>query len=200
MGNPLITWSIGIVGLFMFAFVIVVVGLMRRKHYLEETKEKIKAVFLGKSNKPDTQVLPIEPSGIEIKAPKGHTVGTYFISKEAQWQTDYPEKPFAGLYWLQVPIATSYYGVDNPEPMTPNKHNDVATASQIFNSGDNTFSFAARQAKAELDKERNKVEKNKLNPMYVYVGLVLIVALSAAALFISNGHGTLLQQILEAVG
>lgn len=200
MSHAVLTWSIFGVGILAFSFFLLVVGLWKRHQWLIETKGKVKVMILGETIRPEILILPLEPGGIEVKAPKGHTVGSYIISKEAQFDTDYPEKPFAGLYFLQVPIKTLIYGVDNPEPLSPYQHKEVGTASQIFASGDSTFYFAARQAKQELERERVKLEKGKLNATYLYIALVLLIAIGAGNIFMSNSHTSILQAIAQAVG
>ncbi len=200
MSNPAITWSIGIGGFIIVAFISVIIGLYKRHQYMEDTKGKIKAVFLPESSKPVKMILPIEPTGLEVKAPKGHHIGTYYFSKETTWQDDYPEKPFLGLYFLQVPISCVTWGVDNPEPLTPYKHTEVATAGQIFASGDMTYMFALRQAKLELEAERRRADKNKINPMLVYIALGLIVLIAGVNVFMTNSNSSLIKDIAQAVG
>lgn len=200
MSQAAITWGIGIGG-FLIVFVVgVIMALYQRHKYMEDTKGNIKAVFLPESSKPIKMILPIEPTGLEIKAPKGHHIGTYYFSKETTWQDDYPDKPFLGLYFLQVPISCVTWGVDNPEPLTPYKHNEVATAGQIFASGDMTYMFALRQAKLELEAERRRADKNRINPMLVYVALVLIIVVVGINVFMTNSNSSLLKDIAHAVG
>lgn len=203
--NGAITWGIGIGGLVLCYLGIIVWGFfIMRPRYLREIKGKMKGIFFSEGNNmPDEQILEVLPSGMEVQAPKGHHIGTYYINRQCMWETMYPSKPFLGMWFTQVPIATHWWAVDNPEPMSRHKVKEVATPQQIFASGDSTFMFALRQAKAELEQERKeilKLTKNKLNPMYIYIGLAACAVLAGGALFMAYNVYTRVPDILQAVG
>jgi hypothetical protein len=204
LANIGITIGVGFVGFLLLAFVGLVWANYMRGKYLKETKGKIKGVFISEgATQPTDLILELEPNGMEVKAPFGHHLGTYIVSRSAMRQTMYPEKPFLGLWFVQVPIDTQWWGVGNPEPMYSFKSKSVATADQIFQSRDSSFMFALREAKKELDAERKdlmKQMKGKLNAQYVYIGLVLIIVLAGAAAYLSFTDHSLMVKIAEGVG
>jgi hypothetical protein len=167
------------VGLLLLGFVGLVWANYMRQKYLREIKGKMKGVFFAEGiSVPIEEIVNVLPNGMEVQAPFSHHIGTYYINRQAIWNTMYPSKPFLGMWFIQVPISTHWWGVDNPEPWTRYRHTAVATPDRIFNSGDTNFMFALRQAKAELDTERKEITKllkSKLNPTYIYGGLVVIL-------------------------
>ncbi len=204
MVNLGITVGVLFVGLLMLAvFGFWWVSWQRNKHY-REAENHIKGIFFAPGiSQPIEVILEVEASGVEVKAPKGHHIGVYFINRESKYDTMYPSNPPLGIKAVQVPIGTQWWGLDNPEPLCAHEHKQIATASRIFASGDNSFMFMFRQAKMELDKERQelaKLLKSKLNASYVYIGgiiMLLMIAGLAFGLFQVIGQ---LAEIAKAVG
>jgi hypothetical protein len=202
--NFLITTGVLIVGLMFLGFFGFIWAIWKRNKNAKLTEGHIKGIFFAPGiNKPIEEILTVESSGLEVKAPMGHHIGLYYLNRQAMYNTMYPSIPPLGITFTQVPIQTQWWGLDNPEPLCAHEHSQVATASRIFASGDSALLFMFRQAKAELDKERQeftKLVKTKLNPTAIYVGLFIIVAGVAVNSFILFSLMSLVKDVATAVG
>jgi hypothetical protein len=132
------------------------------------------------------RILPIEPNGIEIKAPNGHRVPRYFFSRETIGHAKYPESPFLGIGLLQHDVEVVSWTQDNPEPMCGFEHPMVATASLIGSVTDDdfaAFAIAANQKIKALEEQLIKALASRIVPMYVYIGLIITILAAALAAY-----------------
>jgi hypothetical protein len=193
-----------IVGLMFFFFIGLMWALWKRSKYTEETKSHIKGIFFSEgASEPEVQILAIGANGAEVQAPHSHRVGTYFLNRKAMSNTAYPEKPFMGLWFIQVPILTQWWDRDNPEPLTSYKHAPVATAENIFSSNDTNYMFALRQAKNELEAGRRellKAQANKLSANAVYLLLGVNSIGIIGVFFFLMKYGSTLAKIAGSLG
>lgn len=196
--------GVGLIGFMFFGFIALAWAMWKRSRYIRETQNHIKCVYFSEgAAEPESIILPVGADGTEVQAPHGHRVGTYFLNRKAMFDTPYPEKPFMGLWFIQVPIKTQWWDRDNPEPLTSYKHEPVATPEAIFHSGDTNYMFALRQAKNELEAGRRellKAQANKLNSNAVYLLLgINTLGLIGVFVFLMK-YGSTLTKIAGSLG
>jgi hypothetical protein len=187
MSNTTLTFVI--LGILLTVIIIGVIIFMFVKHgqYMKEVQGKIKCVFFPETGSTYSKVVDVDLSGHAIDAPKGHHLPRYFFNKENTWNTRYPENPFFGLTFLQVPIATVWYYEDNPEPITSHPETPVATSSMIFASIDRAFALVVHELDAELQKTKKALLdalSAKLSKVVVYGLLFVILVMSGINLYI----------------
>ena len=196
--------GIGLVGFMFFGSITLAWAMWKRSRYNKETLNHIKGVYFSEgAAEPEVLILAVGADGSEVTAPHGHRIGTYFLNRKAMFDTMYPEKPFMGLWFIQVPIKTQWWDRDNPEPLTSYKHEPVATPESIFAASDTNYMFALRQAKNELEagrKELLKAQANKLNANAVYLLLgINTLGLIGVAIFLMK-YGSTLTKIAGSIG
>lgn len=191
-----------LITLFIFA---VIFTFIKRSQYTKDVKGKIKCVFLPETGTTYSRVVDVKLTGHEVAAPKDHHLPRYYFNKENTWYTPYPDNPFLGLTFIQVPISTAYYFEDNPEPITSQatKEPHVATSSMIFASIDSAFALVVNELDAELQKTKKALLdalSHKLSKPLVY-GLLLIICIGIIIDVVVNiGVSTYVHKMGEYVG
>lgn len=152
------------------------------------------AEFWQETGRRYKKIRPIEANGIEIKAPNGHRCPRYFFSRETVGHTKYPESPFLGLTILQHDVPIVSWAEDNPEPIMPLEHPQVATSSLIGSVTDDDFAAFAIEANHKikaLEEQLIKALASRINPMYVYMGLIFAILVAAIAAYMGymNSQG-----------
>lgn len=192
------------VGFFIvFLCGVIVFMFWKRGQYLKEIQGKHKAIFLPEGSAPYSMVVPVLSSGVEIEAPKGHHCPRYFFNKETSWNTKYPENPPLGISAMCVQIGTTWYGEDNPEPLSPYQHRPIATASMIFASIDRAFALAVGEMETQIEEYKKKYLEamaTKINPMIIYLMLGLCIVLSGVSLYFGYNHDKILKAIADIFG
>lgn len=201
--NQLITWGIFTGGVILFVCGVIIFMFIKRNQYMKEVKGRHKAIFLPEGSTPYSMVVPVLTSGVEIEAPKGHHCPRYFFNKETSWNTPYPDNPPLGLTFVCVPISTSYYGEDNPEPLSPYQHKPIATASMIFASIDRAFALAIGEMEAQIEEYKAKYLEamaTKINPTIIYIMIGICIVASLASLYFGYNHDKILKGLAEIFG
>lgn len=122
------------------------------------------------------RLLPIENNGIEVKAPKGHTLPRYFFNREYISHIRYPDSPILGLTIMQVPAPSVLWPENNPEPVNPYATQALVTSTMISALRDEdflAFAHAASEEIAKLQTELTKALATRLNKMVVYILLMM---------------------------
>jgi hypothetical protein len=152
--------------------------VMYERHRLGKlVKGCLLAEFWQETGRRYKKIRPIEANGIEIKAPNGHRCPRYFFSRETVGHTKYPESPFLGLTILQHDVPIVSWAEDNPEPIMPLEHPQVATSSLIGSVTDDDFAAFAIEANHKikaLEEQLIKALASKIDKNVVYIGLVVL--------------------------
>ena len=203
MENQIITWAIFIGGMLLFACGVVIFIFIKRGQYAKEIIGKHKVVFLPEGASPYTKIVTVLESGVEIEAPKGHHCPRYFFNKETSWNTPYPDNPPLGIRAVCVEIGTTWYGEDNPEPLSPYQHRPIATASMIFASIDRAFALAIGEMEAQIEEYKKKyldAMASKINPMVFYIAIGLNVVLTGLCIYLIMQDDKIIKALGEMFG
>lgn len=203
MSGQLLTWGIFIGGMLLFACAFIVWAFWKRGKYRAEVIGKHKVWFLPEGSVPEMKIVTVEQSGVEFTAPEGHHCPRYFFSKETSWNTKYPENPPFGMTFVCVEIGTSWYGKDNPEPLSPYQHRPIATASMIFASIDRAFALAIGEMEAQIEEYKKKyldAMANKISPMVFYIAIGLNVVLTGIVIYLIMQDTKIVKAIADMFG
>ena len=148
---------------------------------------QIVAEFWPESGHDYPKVLPIEPNGIEVRAPKGHQLTRYLFDKNAVRTCKWPRDAIFISMGISVDAPIVRWAVNNPEPINPYCTKPVVTSTMLGSLGDDDFLGVLAAASKEI--EQLEVELAKAlgsripkEVFYVMLGIVLIAA-GAAAVF-----------------
>jgi hypothetical protein len=199
----MLMWLIFAAGMLIFFCAIILWAFWKRGRYKKEVEGKHKAIFLPEGASPYVKIVNVLDSGVELEAPKGHHCPRYFFSKETSWNTQYPENPPLGMKFVTIEIGTTWYGEDNPEPLSPYQHRPIATASMIFASIDRAFALAIGEMEQQIEEYKKKYLEamaTRLNPVLIYIMIGICVLLSGISLYFGYNHDKILKQIGEILG
>ena len=164
----------GITGIAFF----IILAFWQQSRYKKMAQTHLKAIFWTEPGQRYRRILPIEPNGIEVRAPRGHTCPRYFFNKEAVFTTKYPESPFLGLPLLQVDMQTVDWPENCPEPINPYAAGKVISESLRSAVEDHDFLAEKQKSLMEVKQAQDEIKKaHKVIPdkRIVYIGLGLIL-------------------------
>lgn len=149
------------------------------------------------------KLLPLEPNGMEVKAPKGHSMPRYFFSKEATNKTKWPLDQIFRTLGVAVDAPIVSWPENSPEPIVPTHMKPIATATLLGSIGDDdflAFAMAANHEIAELQKALAKAMASGVSRMAYYIGAGLIVIVAAAGAYFAYNANIILEYIRQAWG
>ncbi len=180
-------WKFTPVGFILFIlFFFVIVFILFSFYVQARNRRAVKGhhicMFLKKSGQMEMKLLPIVEGKIE--APPEHKVagGNYFTNPNKQFDILYP--PGALIKMWQVNAKFTLWGEGNPEPIDPFGQPALVNAILIKTSIAQKFGQLMLETANDLYDKLDKIMKAfDLKPMYVYIGLLLAIAVGAFAAY-----------------
>lgn len=168
--------------------------------FTTDTRRIVKKIGkLGEPTPEGTPVIIRDRKGLvsfaKGKAENDETV--YIVNQDSTYDVDMPDNALLGVL-VKVTVPKAYYKMGNPLPQMFKEGKGIATAKVLAHMrNEKVTQIAVHESLANA--ERDKQAQDKMNPMYIYIGLIALCLLSLVTVYFAYKSNSSVSDVKDAV-